>query len=170
MKKYFYFFSLIAIIFVTSCNNAKSEQKNNPEPESTNSENKNIPQKNTTDSTPKLKETDLESNQRLKGYIESAKEQMKDVPSTFIATFEGEEMGDYFHLTFVDEKGNYFDFGDGANEFGEFGEGHHIHDKYVNKKFKLTWDWKTSSFACCEGDMEPVVAKVPSITQLELVE
>ena len=120
-----------------------------------------------------VKEPELTiGNESLDRQIEAVKEQFKDVPNPVELYYEGFEFGDYPHIIFTDGKEGMYDFGDGSNNFGEYENG--IMDEeaseYAGKKFKVYWDWKVSSFSCCEGNMDAVTAKVPSITKLELIE
>lgn len=41
---------------------------------------------------------------------------------------------------------------------------------YLNKKFKIHWKWKITTFPCCEGEYQTVKAYQPSIIKLELLE
>lgn len=106
-------------------------------------------------------------------YIEYLKIEWADVPSPFVATYAGNEFGDYFHLMFKISDTLFYDFGDGNNDFGKYqlyeGEYYNDNPKYLNKKFKVYWTWKESGFACCSGSYSLVRAYIPSITQLELV-
>lgn len=94
--------------------------------------------------------------------------------SPFIATFKGNWIGDYFHLDFENDTGYTYDFGFGNNDYGEFelfiGESYEDNPKYLNKKFKVYWEWKPSVFPCCSGAYQSVEAYIPSIVKLELVE
>jgi hypothetical protein len=138
----------------------------------------------TQDTTQKTKDTTIVQNQdttkqnteekvdpALKGYLQNAHEEFDKVPATFEAKYMGFDMGDYPHIIFKDQKGNEYDFGDGANSYGSFKEDDLLAEKskYKGKTFKVTWEWKTSTFLCCEGEMTERTGKVPSITNLELV-
>ena len=109
---------------------------------------------------------------RTKAYVDDLKETWKDYPSEFTATFTRAEFGDYFHLVFEDNKGNQLDFGNANNYFSEYNlilESNYANSNYLNKKFKLKWDWLPSNFNCCEGNMDEMVANVPTIMSLELI-
>lgn len=114
------------------------------------------------------------SSTALRAQIEYIKEQWKDVKSPLVATYQGCDFGDYFHLIFEDAKGNNYDFGFGENEYEPyklFDETDYADNpKYLNKTFKIYWNWKITSFPCCEGEYELVEAYLPSITKLELVD
>jgi hypothetical protein len=104
-------------------------------------------------------------------YLSNLKEEMKDVPNPFIATYLGSEWGDYFYFSFEDASGKYHDFGDGKNELGNlaFGENdNESNSDLVGKEFIITWEWKISHFACCEGSMESHEGQIPGITGIEL--
>ncbi len=109
----------------------------------------------------------------LKQYIKYEKEQWKNTPNPLIVNYKGNDIGDYFHLTFEDNKGNSYDFGFGNNNFGDY-ELYNKTDltdnpKYLNKTFKVYWEWKPSKFPCCSGEYKIVEAYLPSIAKLELI-
>ncbi|MDG1914767.1 MAG: hypothetical protein P8I55_09290 [Crocinitomix sp.] len=118
--------------------------------------------------------TDLNENPSLKNYVDYLHEVMDDVESPIELVYEGVDFGDYFHLTFTGPDELYLDFGDANNDFGEY----ELYDpltfednsKYVGKTFEVFWEFKASSFYCCEGEMESTTAEVPSIVQLKLME
>ncbi len=122
--------------------------------------------------TPQL--TNLNENSSLASYINYLHEKMENVKNPIRATYEGTDFGDYFHLSFRGPNELYLDFADGNNDFGKY----ELYDsltfeenqKYVGKTFEIHWEYKISTFACCEGEMEAVTAKVPSITELKLIE
>lgn len=82
-------------------------------------------------------------------------------------------MGDYFHLNFEDVNGKTYDFGFGDNNLGEFvlcnEPQFETNHKYLNRTFRIYWNWKITKFPCCDGDYEIVEAYIPSITKLELI-
>lgn len=100
-------------------------------------------------------------------------ENWQNTPNPLIAFYKGNDIGDYFHLSFEDENGNPYDFGSGNNSFGEYKlynkESLDDNPKYLNKKFKVFWDMKASSYPCCSGEYDMVKTLQPSITKLELV-
>ena len=110
-----------------------------------------------------------------KNNIDETRKAWKNVPIPFLATYQGAELGDYFHLNFKDANGKRYDFGTGKNDYGSFklfDENDYyknIKSKYVGKTFKIFWEWKPSSFVCCEGGNKLVKAYQPSIVRLELV-
>ncbi len=110
---------------------------------------------------------------RTKAYVDDLKETWKDTPKALTATFVRVEFGDYFHLVFEDSKNNGLDFGNANNTLDPYNlilESNEANSKFINKKFKLTWDWLPSSFNCCEGNMDEMIANIPTITSLQLVE
>ena len=111
----------------------------------------------------------------LELYLEYLREDWNKVPNPFIATYLGNDFGDYHHIEFEDENGKMYDFGDGNNTYGDyelFFDDDQLTDnpKYLNKTMLVYWEWKTSDFLCCEGEMDVTTAKVPSIVKLELKE
>ncbi len=110
----------------------------------------------------------------LKQFIKFQKEEWKNVKNPFIATYKGNDFGDYHHINFEDVNNKSYDFGHGNNYFGSFllfFNDKHLNDnpKYLEKQFKIFWKWKISSFPCCSGDYKSVEAYLPSITKLELL-
>ena len=63
---------------------------------------------------------------------------------------------------------------DGDNDFGEY----ELYDtimiednpKYLGKTFEVEWEFKPSTFLCCEGEMNLVTAEVPTIINLKLID
>ena len=112
-----------------------------------------------------------ESVRRL---IEHEKEEWKNVKSPIIANFQRSDFGDYFHLIFKDANGIEYDFGFGMNNFGEYKlydePYYNDNPKFLGKTFKVYWNWKITTFPCCDGEYDPVEAYLPSITNLELIE
>ncbi|MTI30279.1 hypothetical protein [Xanthovirga aplysinae] len=113
----------------------------------------------------------ISENEALQAYLEGLKVEWKEAENPLTATFIGSEMGDYFHLVFEDANGKRYDFGNGKNELGDISlfdeETLESNSSFVGKQFKIRWDWKLSSFSCCEGQMNPVEAEVPSIVNIE---
>lgn len=113
------------------------------------------------------------SSPTVKRNIEYTREEWKNVKSPFIATYQGSDIGDYFHLTFEDAKGKVYDFGFGENQFGDYElykEPDDPNPKYLGKTFKIYWNWKVTTFPCCDGEYDQVEAYLPAITRLEMVE
>ena len=92
----------------------------------------------------------------------------------FLATYEGNEFGDYHHIMFEGAYSKRCDFVFGNNNFGKFklfSDDEMIDNpNYLGKSFKIYWEWKASSFPCCSGEYEMVKAYLPSIVKLELVD
>lgn len=113
------------------------------------------------------------NNKSLISNLEYDKEEWKNVKNPIIATYQGCDFGDYFHITFQDADGINYDFGFGNNHFGEYilyDKTQYVDNpKYLGKKFKVYWNWKISNFPCCDGEHESVKAYHPSITKLELM-
>lgn len=98
-----------------------------------------------------------------------------NIASPFIAIYKGNDISDYFHLNFEDSLGTNYDFGFGANQFGQYQlfepSGHYIDNSdYLNQVFLIYWDWKIAQFPCCSGEYELVEAYTPSIISLELIQ
>lgn len=111
----------------------------------------------------------------IENYINWLITSWDSVPNPIIAIYRGNDFGDYFHITFEDEHGNYYDFGDGANHFGEYplfdnADDYADNPYYLNKLFKIHWDWKLANFPCCDGNYSETEAFLPSIIQLEVLE
>lgn len=118
--------------------------------------------------------TNLDENAPLKSYIDYVHERMKNVPNPVRAIYEGTEFGDYFHLSFRIPEDFYLDFADGDNNFSDYelfdSESFESNKQYVGKTFEIHWEYKKSTFLCCDGEMETVVAEMPSIIQLKLID
>ncbi len=113
----------------------------------------------------------VKMSKELINYIDAVHKEFDGLAPTFEAKYTGFDIGDYPHITFIDKKGKEYDFGNGNNTYGKFKEEEIVTEKskYEGKMFKVTWEWKTSTFLCCDGEMDPMSAKVPSIVNLELV-
>lgn len=160
----------ISILFMTSCKPAAKTEKE-PIVSDTIQKAKDTTIVQKQDSTEKA-EIEEKIDPALKTYMKYAHEEWDNIPSTFEAKYTGFDIGDYPHITFKDKKGKVYDFGDGNNSYGIYKEDDFLTDnksKYEGKTFKVTWKWKSSTFLCCDGEMEEHTGKVPSITNLELV-
>ena len=118
---------------------------------------------------PKGYEADLRAN--IKHKIEA----WKSVDNPFVATYKGNEFGDYHHIEFEGSNGVIYDFGFGNNDYGNielYFDDEQLTDnpKYLDKTFKIYWGWKISSFPCCSGEFLAAEAYLPSIVKLELIE
>lgn len=108
----------------------------------------------------------------LDNYLDYLHEYWKKVENPLEVTYKGAYFGDYFHLNFEGPEGIGYDFGNGNNNLGVYmlhDEEFEENEKYVGKRFNITWEWKLSQFLCCDGMMEGHEAKIPSIVQLELL-
>lgn len=114
------------------------------------------------------------SSKAVKRSIEYEIEQWKHVTNPFVARYRGCDFGDYFHLNFEDSTKKNYDFGFGNNNYGKYllfdSISFNDNRKYLGKAFKIYWDWKLTSFPCCDGDYHLTKAYLPSITKLELLE
>ena len=101
-------------------------------------------------------------------------EHWKDAENPLTLTYKGVEMHDYYYINFEDQKNkNHYDFGTGDNNFKDYeliDSGDETNKKYLDKTFKVTWDWKKSYFPCCSGGGNLIEAYQPSIVKLELIE
>ncbi len=117
---------------------------------------------------------DGKSDPSLQNYVDYLKVEWGDVASPFQAKYVGNVFGDYFHLMFEDTLGNMYDFGDGFNDFGKYDlilndEQLTDNPKYLNQTFLIYWDWRKSTFPCCDGNMEVKRTEIPSILKLALL-
>lgn len=113
------------------------------------------------------------ANPALERHLAALEEEWSTVPNPVQATYRGAEFGDYFHLSFETADGKWLDFGDGDNTIGGielYNQDFESNPALEGKQFKITWEWKESSFNCCEGTMDAVKAKTPSITSIQPVE
>ena len=76
--------------------------------------------------------------------LDYMRENWKNAPNPLIATYKGNEFGDYFHIMFEDKEGNGYDFGSGNNHFNEYNlydNSDQLEDnqQYLNQTFKIYW-------------------------------
>ncbi|MGB1248943.1 MAG: hypothetical protein ACPG4Z_08645 [Chitinophagales bacterium] len=119
-------------------------------------------------------DTDTISNAALKNYAIYLNQQWKNVPTPLIATYRGNDFGDYFHIEFEDADGNFYDFGYGANNLKKvalYADNEQFDDnpEYLNKTFLIFWDWRLTTFPCCEGAYNSYTLELPSIIRLQLI-
>lgn len=89
--------------------------------------------------------------------------------NSFIGTFVKIENDEYYHLIFVDEKGQEWDFGDGENNLGDFNFGEEeTNTTLVGKKFKIVWKELMVEMYDGEGNLKEFNA--PSIINITLLE
>lgn len=164
------FVLILSVVFFTNCKSGTKNEISQAELRDTIQKIADTITANNTTDTTSVNE-DENTDPSMTSYLNFAHEEFDGVPSTFEAKYIGFDIGDYPHITFKDEKGKEYDFGDGANSYGSFKEEDFLakKSKYEGKMFKLTWEWKTSTFLCCDGEMDKKIAKVPSIVNLELV-
>jgi hypothetical protein len=95
------------------------------------------------------------------------------VENPLTLVYKGVEMGDYYHVSFDDQKNNaHYDFGSGDNNFEDYqimNDFDETNPKYLDQTFKVTWAWKASYFLCCSGGMNSINAYQPSVVKMELV-
>ncbi len=83
-------------------------------------------------------------------------------PGEYEMTFVSESQGDYPHLIF-ELDGERYDFGWAENQIE--GSGFAIDDKSVlaGKSFVVRWDYRPTTFMCCDGDTTSWVGMKPTI-------
>jgi hypothetical protein len=171
--KYLYILALVLCIGFISCQSNVANVDEKTETDSTA-----IVDEVTTEELEELRlleiaDSNYEHDVWTKTHVDQLKERWTNVPTTTQAEFTGAEFGDYFHISFSLKDGNSLDFGDARNNFGEYAlinENNEGNTDYIGKQFNVTWEWKPSSFNCCEGNMDEMIANVPTITSLKLVE
>ncbi len=104
--------------------------------------------------------------------VQYIKSQWEHTKNPLVVSYQGSDIGDYLHIIFQDSKGNHYDFGSGNNNYSDvklFKDTLDYIDNptSINKRFKIYWDWKVSSFPCCSGAYEMVKAYQPSIIKIE---
>jgi len=190
MKNITYSLLFLITAFCTSCNHSSTQQNNKSSIDSSNYKISSIKDSLSTKPDTTLKNESKitefksvddyiinkkdKSNKALRSNIKYEIEQWKNVSNPFVASYQGCDFGDYFHLNFKDANSKNYDFGFGNNNYGEyslfdtlsFKDNH----KYLKHSFKIYWDWKPTSFPCCDGEYNLVKAYLPSITKLELLE
>lgn len=120
--------------------------------------------------------SEVKGNEYFKGTVKNKiKDEMihwKGVENPIVADFDGVIFGDYFYIYFKGENGKKYTFSSGDHDFGQYtlyDENQNSNPKYVGKKFKIYWDWRKSSFPCCQGGYKKTVAHQPTILKLELI-
>lgn len=110
----------------------------------------------------------------LIAYISWLRKEWQNVPNPFIASYQGNDFGDYFHVIFEDQHKKVYDFGQAKNNFGRYdmfdntGQ-YEDNPDYLGKKFKVYWNWELADFSCCDGAYGEAKAYVPTVTKLELL-
>ena len=94
----------------------------------------------------------------------------KDTTYSIIATYLGASLNDYYYFPFKAEDGTYFDFAYGKNYLGDIPFDHYdaeMKSELIGKKFIINWTWKSSSYPCCEGQMNNTEDYIASILSIE---
>lgn len=87
-----------------------------------------------------------------------------------MATYLGASLNDYYYFPFKGEDGTYFDFAYGKNYLGDIPFDHYdaeMKSELIGKKFIINWTWKSSSYPCCEGQMNNTEDYIASILSIE---
>jgi|GEM_PF-5677276 len=100
-------------------------------------------------------------------------------PGTYEMVFNGEEMHDYYYMSFSVD-GVRLDFDDGRNDLSGMGTAAQCNDDscsswglaecrntYIGQTFNVTWDYLPSVTHCCEGGMTPHLGLFPSVISVE---
>jgi len=121
-----------------------------------------------------IKQYPADQKDELRRHIERLRKEWQNVPNPIIATYQGNDFGDYHHVLFKDANGVVYDFGQAKNSYGQY-KLHELSGQYDDnpefsgKKFKVYLDWVLSDFFCCDGEYGKAKAFLPSITRLELL-
>lgn len=102
--------------------------------------------------------------------IQGSKYNDKDTTYSIIATYLGASFYDYYYFPFKGEDGTYYDFAYGQNNLGEIPFDHYdaeMKSELIGKKFIINWKWKSSSYPCCEGQMNNTEDDIASILSIE---
>ena len=94
----------------------------------------------------------------------------KDTTYSIIATYLGASFYDYYYFPFKGEDGTYFDFSYGKNYLGDIPFDHYdaeMKSELIGKKFIIDWAWKSSSYPCCEGQMNNTEDYIASVLSIE---
>lgn len=102
--------------------------------------------------------------------VQGNKYKDKDTTYSIIATYLGASLNDYYYFPFKAEDGTYFDFAYGKNYLGDIPFDHYdaeMKSELIGKKFIINWTWKSSSYPCCEGQMNNTEDYIASILSIE---
>lgn len=102
--------------------------------------------------------------------VQGNKYKDKDTTYSIIATYLGASLNDYYYFPFKGEDGTYFDFAYGKNYLGDIPFDHYdseMKSELIGKKFIINWTWKSSSYPCCEGQMNNTEDYIASILSIE---
>ncbi len=118
-----------------------------------------------------------------RNYYENVREEIlffldkwENIPNPVVVVYKGTKYKEYFQINFKSLDGKKLNFAQGDNSFGDYklfdgkGEDKKTNKEYLNKQFKIHWEWKQSSYPCCHGDYQMIKAYQPSIIKMELVE
>ena len=102
--------------------------------------------------------------------VQGNKYKNKDTTYSIIATYLGASLNDYYYFPFKAQDGTYFDFAYGKNYLGDIPFDHYdaeMKSELIGKKFIINWTWKSSSYPCCEGQMNNTEDYIASILNIE---
>ena len=102
--------------------------------------------------------------------VQGNKYKNKDTTYTIIATYLGASLNDYYYFPFKSHDSTYFDFAYGKNYLGDIPFDHYdaeMKSKLIGKKFIINWTWKSSSYPCCEGQMNNTEDYIASIISID---
>ena len=102
--------------------------------------------------------------------VQGNKYKNKDTTYSIIATYLGASFNDYYYFPFKAQDGTYFDFAYGKNILGDIQFDHYdaeMKSELIGKKFIINWTWKSSSYPCCEGQMNNTEDYIASILNIK---
>lgn len=102
--------------------------------------------------------------------VQGNKYKDKDTTYSIMATYLGASLNDYYYFPFKGEDGTYFDFAYGKNYLGDIPFDNYdaeMKSELIGKKFIINWTWKSSSYPCCEGQMNNTEDYIASILSIE---
>ncbi|MFL2569383.1 MAG: hypothetical protein ACJ0QH_01595 [Flavobacteriales bacterium] len=161
-------FLILTLVMIFGCNKNSKEK-----PNKTNvSIIKNDDRNNLAEEIKKIGEAQeiVDREIHLYSRVQGNKYKYKDTTYSMIATYLGASLNDYFYFPFKGENGTYFDFAYGKNHLGDIPFDHYdaeMKSELIGKKFIIKWTWKTSSYPCCEGQMNNTEDDIASILSVE---
>ena len=102
--------------------------------------------------------------------VQGNKYKNKDTTYSIIATYLGASFNDYYYFPFKAQDSTYFDFAYGKNYLGDIPFEDYdaeMKSELIGKKFIINWTWKSSSYPCCEGQMNNTEDYIASILNIE---
>ena len=102
--------------------------------------------------------------------VQGNKYKNKDTTYSIIATYLGASFNDYYYFPFKAQDSTYFDFAYGKNYLGDIPFEDYdaeMNSELIGKKFIINWTWKSSSYPCCEGQMNNTEDYIASILNIE---